>query len=99
MRADIHEGPEHTLQSEAGYIDARPHRRDRRNLLHRTAGPYKRVKTGSADRFAGHPRTRPVYLNERTWLAARRYKPASRAAKKDRQDPDLKSRHTAPTSI
>src|SRR5271166_6503345 len=24
MRADIHDGPEHTLQSEAGYIDARP---------------------------------------------------------------------------
>ena len=25
MRADIHDGSEHTLQSEAGYIDARPH--------------------------------------------------------------------------
>src|SRR5450759_2123458 len=26
MRADIHDGPEHnTLQSEAGYIDAKPH--------------------------------------------------------------------------
>jgi len=24
MHADIHDGPEHTLQSEAGYIDARP---------------------------------------------------------------------------
>jgi hypothetical protein len=24
MSADIHSGPEHTLQSEAGYIDARP---------------------------------------------------------------------------
>jgi hypothetical protein len=24
MRADIHDGPEHTLQSETGYIDARP---------------------------------------------------------------------------
>jgi hypothetical protein len=24
MRADIHDGPEHMLQSEAGYIDARP---------------------------------------------------------------------------
>jgi hypothetical protein len=24
MRADIHGGPEHALQSEAGYIDARP---------------------------------------------------------------------------
>src|SRR6516225_4742961 len=43
MRADIHDGWEHTLQSEAGYIDARPHRQDRGNLLHRTAGPYIRV--------------------------------------------------------
>ena len=33
----------HMLQSEAGYIDARPHRQDRGNLLHRTAGPYIRV--------------------------------------------------------
>ena len=40
MRADIHDGPEQMLQSEAGYIDARPHRQDRGNLLHRTAGPY-----------------------------------------------------------
>ena len=33
------------------YIDARPHRQDRRNLLHRTAGPYihaRRVRTMSA---------------------------------------------------
>jgi Asp-tRNA(Asn)/Glu-tRNA(Gln) amidotransferase A subunit family amidase len=27
MRADIHDGPEQPLQSEAGYIDARPQRR------------------------------------------------------------------------
>src|SRR5262249_8540809 len=33
------------LQSETGYIDARPHPPDRRNLLHRTAGPYIWVKT------------------------------------------------------
>ena len=32
-----------SLQSEAGYIDARPHQLSRRNLLHRTAGPYIRV--------------------------------------------------------
>jgi len=25
MRADIHDGPEHMLQSETEYIDARPH--------------------------------------------------------------------------
>jgi hypothetical protein len=40
MRADIHDGPERTLQSEAGYIDARPYCRIDENLLHRTAGPY-----------------------------------------------------------
>jgi hypothetical protein len=28
------------LQSETGYIDARPHQPDRRIFLHRTAGPY-----------------------------------------------------------
>src|SRR5438094_1590074 len=47
MRADIHDGSEHhTLQSEAGYIDARPHPPDRRNLLPRTAGLYIGVTTG-----------------------------------------------------
>ena len=42
MRADIHDGPEpNTLQSEAGYIDARPQSRQiDENLLRRTAGPY-----------------------------------------------------------
>ena len=44
MRADIHDGPEQPLQSEAGYIDARPQRRQIDEiLLRRTAGPYKRV--------------------------------------------------------
>jgi hypothetical protein len=39
MRADIHDGSEHnTLQSEAGYIDARPHiRQSDETLLQRTA--------------------------------------------------------------
>jgi hypothetical protein len=47
MRADIHDGSEHnTLQSEAGYIDARPHTRQIEEiLLQRTAGPYIGVKT------------------------------------------------------
>jgi hypothetical protein len=31
------------LQAEAGYIDARPHQPSRQSL-HRTAGPYIRVK-------------------------------------------------------
>src|SRR5260221_6446422 len=44
MRADIHDGPEHMLQSEAGYIDARPLTPARQNLLQRTAGPYIGVK-------------------------------------------------------
>jgi hypothetical protein len=43
MRADIHDGPEQTLQSKAGYSNARPHQQSRRNLLHRTAGPYRWV--------------------------------------------------------
>jgi len=33
MRADIHDGSEHTLQSEAGYIDARPHQPELRKPL------------------------------------------------------------------
>ena len=45
MRADIHDGPEHMLQSEAGYIDARPLTPARQNLLQRTAGPYMWVKS------------------------------------------------------
>jgi len=44
MRADIHDGPEQTLQSEAGYSNARPRQPSRRNLLQRTAGPYTWVK-------------------------------------------------------
>src|SRR5262245_62391025 len=46
MRADTHDGPELTLQSEAGYSNARPHQPGRRNLLHRTAGPYSWVRVG-----------------------------------------------------
>src|SRR5216684_7341425 len=44
MRADIHDGREHMLQSEAGYIDARLLTPARQNLLQRTAGPYIRVR-------------------------------------------------------
>ncbi len=41
MRADIHDGPEHMLQSETEYIDARPHQpASTKSLLHHTAGPY-----------------------------------------------------------
>jgi hypothetical protein len=48
MRADIHDGSEHnTLQSEAGYIDARPHiRQIEEILLQRAAGPYIGVRFG-----------------------------------------------------
>src|SRR3984893_11049080 len=51
-RADIHDGSEHnTLQSEAGYIDARPHvRQIDETLLQRTAGPY--IGSFSSDRPA-----------------------------------------------
>jgi hypothetical protein len=50
MRADIHDGSEHnTLQSEAGYIDARPHiRQIDETLLQRAAGPYIGVMNGGS---------------------------------------------------
>ena len=48
MRADIHDGPEHMLQSETEYIDARPLSASvDQSLLHRAAGPYIWVKTGN----------------------------------------------------
>jgi hypothetical protein len=63
MRADIHDGPEHKpLQSEAGYIDARPQcRQIDETLLRRTAGPYIRVTGGGA----GSVSPRPLYLQLR----------------------------------
>src|SRR5229473_2503190 len=62
MRADIHDGPEHMLQSEAGYIDARPLTPARQNLLQRTAGPYIWV-----NRVVLTVRcSLPVYPDERT---------------------------------
>jgi hypothetical protein len=63
MRADIHDGPEHKLlQSEAGYIDARPQcQQIDETLLRRTAGPYIRVKIAAATMRQGS-------LNrKRTW--------------------------------
>src|SRR5437660_872790 len=68
MRADIHDGPEQTLQSEAGYSNARPHRQDRRNLLHRTAGPYSRVMTGKAqnEHMFSLRRTKATLIYRRT---------------------------------
>jgi hypothetical protein len=53
MRADIHDGPEHMLQSETEYIDARPHQpASTKSLLHRTAGPYigSKSEVGSLER-------------------------------------------------
>jgi hypothetical protein len=63
MRADIHDGPEHMLQSEAGYIDARPLTPARQNLLQRTAGPYIRVKSD----VLTVSRLLPVYPDQRTF--------------------------------
>src|SRR5215472_14452121 len=60
MRADIHGGPEHPLQSEAGYIDARPHSPVRGILLRRTAGPYNRVNRVGSPTSA----LRPLMLQE-----------------------------------
>ena len=68
MRADIHDGPEQTLQSEAGYSNARPHQPGRRNLLHRTAGPYRWVKmrrTHIEHMLSALP---PIATEERTFL-------------------------------
>src|ERR1700674_5177120 len=63
MRADIHGGPEQKLQSEAGYIDARP---QTENLLQRTAGPYiGSIATGSA--LLGNVRLLPVFPQFQTY--------------------------------
>src|SRR5205807_2119543 len=43
MRADIHDGREHMLQSEAGYIDARPHLPE----LTKPLAPHGRTMHGS----------------------------------------------------
>src|SRR5215470_4707138 len=51
MRADIHDGPEHILQSETEYIDARLHLpASTKTLLQRAAGPY--IGSFSAGRAA-----------------------------------------------
>jgi hypothetical protein len=68
MRADIHDGPEQTLQSEAGYSNARPHQPGRRNLLHRTAGPYSWVNSADFVMSA----LRPLMLQERRQSGHRR---------------------------
>src|SRR3984893_4298577 len=64
MRADIHDGSEHnTLQSEAGYIDARPHvRQIDETLLQRTAGPYIGVifVRSTRSRRSRHVRFAPI---------------------------------------
>ena len=73
MRADIHDGPEHnTLQTEAGYIDARPTLPIDEILLHRAAGPYIGVTTGSLaypwpDRFTPESGRRSTDLPCRLW--------------------------------
>jgi hypothetical protein len=47
MRADIHDGREHdTLQSEAGYIDARPHTARSTNPLATHGRTIHRAKSG-----------------------------------------------------
>jgi hypothetical protein len=63
MRADIHGGPEHhTLQPEAGYIDARPQPTDRRKPLATHGRTIHWVISGCA----GPSAARQVNLNERT---------------------------------
>ena len=49
------------LQSEAGYIDARPQcRQIDETLLRRTAGPYIRVKSSGPPRTASNVRYAPI---------------------------------------
>src|SRR5215470_13609230 len=50
MRADFHDGPEHsTLQSEAGYIDARP-QADRSTKLSCNARPHHTLRSKNLTR-------------------------------------------------
>jgi len=69
MRADIHDGPEHnTLQSEAGYIDARP--KAARSM--KTSCDARPDHTnGSIAGILDATRTRRLHLNERTWNASK----------------------------
>src|SRR3984893_4481580 len=80
MRADIHDGPEHnTLQSEAGYIGARPHiRQIDETLLQRTAGPYLWVIFVRSTRFrrSRHVRFAPI-ASEPSHAANRRGVPTA----------------------
>src|SRR5262249_14731877 len=57
MRADIHDGPEHTLQSEAGYNNARPH-----NQVDETSQAAVQVSEDG----------RPVYCQQQTFPHPRR---------------------------
>src|SRR5215472_13194438 len=50
MRADPMMARSTALQAEAAYIDARPYLPDRRNHLHRTAGPYIESKCEETQR-------------------------------------------------
>ena len=65
MRADIHDGPEQTLQSEAGCSNARPHHQLGEICLHRTAGPYRWVNIGHSALSALAP-GQPVSMRRRT---------------------------------
>src|ERR1700758_4943216 len=69
MRANIHDGPEHALQSEAGYIDARP----------LSAGSTKTSCTPRPDHTLGSiafglsgGQALPVYPHKPTFSDARR---------------------------
>src|ERR1700740_2404425 len=65
MRADIHDGPEHMLQTETEYIDARPHQpASTKSLLHRAAGPYIRVNRHTPP--AAKPPKSPLRVRKRT---------------------------------
>src|SRR5258708_21159538 len=57
MRADMHDGPEHMLQSEAGYIDARPAD---------TSSTKPLATHGRTIHSAGHFRSAPINGHRQT---------------------------------
>src|SRR5215472_4878105 len=72
MRADFHDGPEHsTLQSEAGYIDARP-QADRSTKLSCNARPHHTLRSENLMGRQPWPRQSPRRAAETSRAAARR---------------------------
>src|SRR5882757_2164342 len=76
MRADIHDGPEQKLQSEAGYIDARP-QTDSSTKTSCNARPDHTFGSNRVTLVVGRPF--PVYLDQRTFFGRRSVRQWGRA--------------------